>query len=692
MASRKNKNEAKLSDDEKIVQQAQERFKYAMEWESNFRERFTEDIKFYYGDSENGYQWPGDVRKSRDIDKKPVLTINKTRVFCLQVLNEARQNKPAIKVKPVGEKASYEGAEVCSGIIRHIEYNSNAQNAYDNATTTQVQGGIGYWRVLTDYVDQDSFDQDIFIRPVRNAMSVLLDPDIMEFDGSDARYGFVYEDVAKDKFDTDYPKFKDTIGQSNLAGSPDWIDKDHIRVCEYYRRNEKKTKLLSFSVDGKETTVTADELPKNVLKELTDDPETKVRDVCKYEVEWFKIAGDQIVKRGEWAGSTIPLVRVVGEESIIENQMDRRGHVRMLKDPQRIYNYNSSASVEFVAQQGKIPWMGPAAAIEGYETYWNNANVDNYAYLPFKHVDDDGRPLPPPMKAPPPTPGQAYVQGLQIADQEMRMVTGQYESSMGEQAVMDRSGIMVDKRQRQGDNATFHFVDNRAAAIRYTGRIIVELIPKIYDTRRTLKILGQDGVESSIVIDPSAQKEYMEQKARNAEKINIVFNPGFAKYAVEVEVGPAYATRRQDAFAAFTQIMAAQPELMKVAGDLMFRAADFPMADELADRLKTMIPPEVLGKGPNPQVAMLLQQNQKLQQSIQMLMEQYAQLKTQKTSGEASKEIESYRAETERLKTMLGGLDPQQIAALTAQLVLQAMNTNIPPAAPANAVEAPALG
>lgn len=698
--ARKTSKKSGLSDDEQIVKEARERLKRGIDWEATFRSRYLEDIKFYNGDPDNGYQWPLDVRKNRDVEKRPVLTINKVRQYCLNITNDAKQNKPSVKVRPVGNEATYEGAQVMEGIVRHIEYQSNAQAIYDNANGFQVQGGVGYWRLLTRYVSPDSFDQDIFIEGVRDPMSVVLDPDAKEPDRSDMNWGFIFEDVAKDKFDYEYPDHKDSVGSSSLGNIPDWIDEHHVRVCEYYRRKPKKGKLIAM-VDPstqKQVVIRSEKIPAPILKAVLDDPNTKSRDIIDWEVQWFKIAGDIIVDRSEWVGTTIPIVQIIGEESIIEGVMDRKGHVRALKDPQRIYNYYSSSSVEFVALQSKTPWLASAEAIEGYETYWGTANTVNHAVLTFNELDDAGNKLTRPERQQPPVMASAYMSGLQIASEEMRMASGQYQADLGEPG-NERSGKAINARQRAGDNATYHFVDNQAIGIRYTGKIIIEVAPKIYDTKRTLKIMGEDGVESEVLIDPQAAQEFVKQQMQDQEKIKIIFNPSFASYSVESDVGPAYATQRQEAFNAFTQIIAANPDLMKVCGDLMFRAADFPMADELAERLKRLVPPAVLGKGPDPQTVQLLQQNQNLQQHIQTLMQDYASLRaerdaqghradteafnaaTKRVTEEQQKQIDTYKAETDRMKALLAGFDPEALASMTAQLVLASLQTPMPPAA-----------
>lgn len=677
---------AAFTDDEKIVIEARDRFKKCVDWESIARSRQLEDEKFYFGDTDNGYQWPTDVRKNREIEAKPCLTVNQVRQHCLLVTNDSKQNKAAIKIRPVGNKATYEGSQVMEGIVRHIEYQSNAQQVYDHANEKQVRIGVGYWRVQTDYVDETTFDQEIYIKKIENPHNVFRDPDAQEQDKSDMRFAFVYTNVPRDEFNNEYPEYKDKVGQSALSTAEDWLSDDHVRVAEYYRRVEKRDELIVYlDPQGNPQSIFMKGVPKELLDPILAMPDTKRRPVMRQEVQWFKIAGDQVIDRTIWMGSTIPIVQIVGEESVIEGQYDCRGMVRYLKDQNRMYNYWTSAATEQVALQTKIPYIGSARAIEGYEEYWQNANKMNYSILPYNSRDDEGNDVPPPQRIEPPAMSQAYVQGMQIAVEEMRAASGQRQPQMG-QPGNETSGKAINARQRQSDIATYHFVDNQAVGILYTGKILIELIPKIYDTKRIIRIMGEDGVESTVVVDPQAQKEFQQQQQNNQKKVEIIFNPSFAKYSVEADVGPAYATRRQEAFNAFVQIMSAQPDLMKVAGDLMFRAADFPMAEDLAERLRRMVPESVLADGPSPELQQAMQQNQQLNEHIKMLLGTYQEERIKWMAASHDKTIDAvraendrvlgaYKAETDRMKVLEAGLDPSKIAAMTAQLVLQVLQT-----------------
>ncbi len=670
---------------EKILQEAKDRFKLCQDWEAVARQRGLDDLKFVEADAENGYQWPAEIRRARDVDKRPSLTINKARQHCLLVLNECRQNKPAVKIRATGGGATAASAQVFEGIVRHIEYQSNAANAYDTASEFQIKIGIGYWRVVTDYEAADSFNQEIFIRRVHDPFSVYLDPDIAEMDGSDARFAFVFEDIPVDAFERLHPDLKDDVGRTALQASDDWTDSKYVRVAEYWRRVEKREELLSIAdpATGQRISVLARDLTGALVTELKADPQTRTRTTTTDEVEWYLIAGSRVVEMKRWPGRYIPIVRVVGEETVIERTLDRKGHARALKDPQRIYNYWSSGAVENVALQSKTPYVGTAAAFEGYETYYQTANLVNHAFLPFNAYDDNGQKLDPPVRQAPVQLPEAYLHGLQISSREMMAVSGQYEAALGERGD-ERTGVALQERQRTGARATYHYVDNLATAIRFTGKILLDLIPKIYDTPRVLRILSEDGKESHIEIDP-AQKaplaEGMPQQAAPmsptmspvAKAATRIFNPAIGKYEVQAEVGPNFATRRQEAFAAFGQIIAQRPELVAVIGDLLLKGGDFPMADEAAERLRRMVPPMALGEGPPPEVAELQQQVENLKSSLTAALQALSDKADEQRLDADNVAVDAFKAETERLKAFLDAMDPTALAVMVRKTVHDAL-------------------
>lgn len=655
--------------DDDIVKEGKKRFSAAVDWESVARPRGDYDYKFANADAHNLYQWEMAIYNSRQWVGKPCLTINKTKTHCLQVINDAKQNKPGVNVRPVGENASFEAAQIFMEVIRHIEYVSNAESVYDNATMFQVQRGIGYWRVVTEAIDTRSFDQEIYIRPIKDPNTVYLDPDISQADGSDARFGFIFEDMPRDLFDEKYPEYKNEIGWGASFDGFDgnnslWLNRDNVRVAEYYRKTQKKEKLVTFIHPERGHRITAymselDELGKAIFKQIKNNESQlpwqnrtyNERNVVTDNVEWFKIAGNSIIDRGPWLGKYIPIVRVVGEETVIDGVWDVKGLTRTLLDPQRMYNFNSSAEVEFISVQTKSPYTAPAEAIEGHEEEWANLNTRNPALLTYNQYTEDGKELREPKRIAPPQPSQGHVTGMQIAQNEMMMATGQYQSQFGE-AENAKSGVAINARQRQGDRATYHFIDNQAVAIRFTGKILIDLIPKVYDTERVIRMSASDGSILNVKIDPNAKVPYQKinnpegpQMDKRQQMVDIIFNPNVGMYDVISEVGPSFATRRQEAFNALTQIAAQNKEFMGIAGDILWKVADFPEAQVLAERWRKIIPKNITGDAMDPAIEQAMEQAaNKIEQLLAVITKQTQEL----ADKDKEADIRAYQAETNR--------------------------------------------
>lgn len=687
------------TEDEKLVIEAQARFQRCQDFEGDFRKLFNDDLKFVSADSDNGYQWPDAMRNQRQSDAKPCLTINKTRQHALMVINEAKENRPSVKVNAVGGDASYDSAQVYEGVIRHIEYQSNATDAYDTALDFQVKTGIGYWRVVTEYAGDDSFDQELFIRRIRNPLTVYLDPDIKEMDGSDAKFGFIFDDMKREDFNRKYPKFKDMVGTSVLGEGnyTSWCTDDAVRVAEYYYVDYEKDTLIALPMPQQNADGTVSEVLEMItlsalresMPDLAEvamaDKTIQKRPIQKQKVLWCMIGGDQIIDRSEWVGSTVPIVRVVGEECIIEGKLDRKGHVRNLKDPQRIYNYWSSSAVEHVALQTKTPYIGGARSIEGYENQWEHANTSNDSILIYNDVDDQGNPLMAPQRTEAPVMSAAYMQGMQVAAEEMKMVSGQNDALMGAPS-NEISGIAIGKRSKQGVQSTMQYRDNQAKAIRYTGKILIEAIPRVYDTPRTIRILAEDGSDDTIQIDPNQQQPMTETpKQDGTDGVNRAFNPAMGKYEVIADTGPNYSSKREEAFDAMTAIAVADPTFLGKAGDLYFKAGDFAMADELSERYKNSIPAEIRGEAPPPEQQMLQQQLDQAAQQVQQLQAQLAAaLQTaadydkKAENKDKETEIKAFTATTDRLKVFVDKMTPEQAAILAAQSIGQSLADPMP--------------
>lgn len=639
-----------------VVRDAQEKWQRCYDWESTSRQQALEDYKFANGDSDNNYQWPGDILDARGGPEsdRPILTINKVRQNCLQITNDARKNKPAMTFRPVGNGATAQSAQIWNGIARHIEAQSLAQACYDMATNFLVQAGIGYWIVKTDYVSDKSFDQDIYIRPVRNPWSVLLDMDAKEPDRSDANFGFVTEDVPREIFERKYPKYKELANEMSFDDSgATWITRDHIRVAEFYRKEMTKDTLFAYFQENSPTPqmLYKSELKGALLEQVENNPRTREREVLRSAIKWYFIVGDKVVKKQDWPGKYIPIVQISGEETIIDHKFDRKGHVRYLKDAQRMYNYYSSSAVEFGALQTKTPWLAPAQAIEEHEEDWNKSNIENKSVLVYNAIDDAGNPIPPPQKIPPPTAAPLCIQGMEIASNEIMVASGQYPATMGAPG-NERSAKAIMERERQSDTSTYHFTDALAIGIRYTGKIIKDLVPKIYDTPRIMQIMQEDGKTLEVQVNPAAQKAYEEQQAEDTQAIARIFNPSIGDYEVMADVGPDWGTKREESFNAFSMLLGQAPQMIPILGDLLLRSGDFPMAESAAERLYRMLPPQAKGEGPTPQEQAMQQRIAALQESLMTLLHDKSKLEIELKGKEQGKLIDAFNAATARLKAL----------------------------------------
>lgn len=668
-----------------IVSEATKRFNRCAERESPARHNFLADYRFAHGDSDNGYQWPNRIRNNRDLDARPCLTMNIARQHNLQIINEAKQNKSSVAFRATGGAATKDAADMYEAMFRQVEYASDAQEAYETACEYQVAGGWGWWRLVTEYEGNNTFNQCFRIKRVWDPLSVYLDMDCQTKNGSDARYAFVFDLVPNDQLNEAYPWLKGMgVEASPLGGTTSedsWNIKDHTRVCEYFRKVPKSDKLASF-IDpktGQRAQLKKSKMPQEVWDVISKAPLTKIRDITDWEIQWFLIVGQRVVDKTIWPGKYIPLVRVLGEETVIDGVLDRKGHTRAMKDAQRMYNYNASAQVEFVALQGKTPWIVAARAIEDYESMWNTANVTNHSVLVYNHLNDEGQEgtVPKPEKSPPPTASPAFDTGMETAFNQMMMTSGQWQNQMG-MGGNERTGTAIGRRQEQGFTAVFHFQNNYAEALRFTGKQFLDIAPKILDTKRLMKLQMDNGEDFDLEINPQAQQAFQQTLDENQKVIWRVLNPNLGEYDVQAEVGPAYGTRREETVRAMTLLLTQNPQLTAVIGDLLLSAMDFKEAGEAAQRLKRMVPPQALGQGPTQQEQMLQVQMQSLQQALTKAMQQLGEQKIKMLSREELRDINAYKAVTDRIKAGKDSLpaDVPGLVALVQDILNEAQNTS----------------
>lgn len=621
-----------------IIAAARKRLAEAIEGDHENREDALDDLEYIAG-----FQWDESERQRRHDAMRPCITINRLPQFVRQVTGDIRQLNPAISVLPADSAATADTAEVIEGMTRHIEYRSDGSSVYERAAESAAQCGMGYFRILTEYESDDSFNQEILIETIDNPFSVYFDPDARKSTREDANYCFITTQMPEDDFREAYPDASpvDVHHDGDTDGLEHWREAGEVVVAEYFWK-EAYTKKIGLLRDG--TVIENPQAFHDVVN---------TRSVQAHKVMWVKMSGHEVLEEPkEYPCKHIPVIAVMGEEIHIGERRVRSSVIRYAKDPQRLYNYYSSAQAETIALQPKTPYIATAKQVQGYEADWAAANESNDAVLLY--TPDEKAPGAPQRSAPP-VASQALAQEAMKAGEDMKATTGIYDAGLG-QASNEKSGVAIRQRQLESDISTSIYTDNLSKAIGQCGRILVDMIPKIYDTQRTVRIVGKDDTEQMVDINAMAVDQ-------NYNPVPI--NPlGNGKYDVRVTVGPNYTTRRQETAESMMQFVQAFPAAGQVAGDLIVKAMDWPDADKLAERLEKTLPPGMIDQSDDPQAQqqMMAQQQQAMQ--AQQQEQQFAQ---------AMKEMEMRKHQAEAVEAEAQAQEAQfkaqeaQAKMLTAQ-------------------------
>lgn len=595
-------------DEQEFLRVAKERFDLCVEHESHTRDEELDDLKFMVGQ-----QWPVEIRNDREQTKRPCLTINRLPQFVRQITNDGRQNRPSIKINPVDNGATTDTAKVLQGMIRHIEYASHADIAYDTALSWSAKCGLGYFRLRTGYASPFSFQKEILIDLIKNRFSVYLDPWYQKPDGSDSIFGFITEDMS------DY-EFKSTFPKAKMCGMSDWgslgdtsslfITKDTVRVAEYYYKVWEEADIVQL---------TSGKVIEKKLLEKIKLPEheriVKERRALIPRIKWAKITAFEVLERADVEGQWIPILPVIGEEDVVEGKRILSGVIRHAKDSQRMYNYSKSAQAEVIGLAPKSPFIVAEGQIEGFEKQWETANTKNWAYLQYKLKSLAGVPAPPPQRTNWEPPVQALSASAAENIEEMKGTTGLYDENLGNRSNAE-SGVAIQRRTTQGQISNFHFIDNLSKSMRHAGRIIVNWIPQVYNEAQTVRILGDDGEVSMVQIN----QVFKENGVDKAHFLDL------GTYDVTVDTGPSYQTKRQEAVASMIDFTKVAPQYAGGIADLMVGNMDWPMAKECAARIKKMLPANITddGKDEIPQQAKA--QMAQMNQMVQIMSKQNAEL------------------------------------------------------------------
>jgi hypothetical protein len=554
--------------------------------------------------------------------------------------------------------------------------------AYDTACENQVSYGEGYIRLLTEYCDDNTFDQDIKIGRIRNSFSVYMDPTMQDPTGADAKYCFVTEDLTRDEYTRLYPDAAPIstlqslgVGDQSISN---WLNEDTIRVADYYYIDYDRATLNLYPGNATAFSGTPED---KQLKAFYGKP-IKSRESDRPKVRYCKINGYEILEQREWVGKWIPVIRIVGNEFEVDGRLYVSGLVRNAKDAQRMYNYWVSQEAEMLALAPKAPFIGYGGQFEGYEDKWKTANTQNWPYLEVNPdvTDGQGTAFPLPQRAQPPMASSGLLQAKAGAAEDIKSTTGQYNASLG-MSSNERSGKAILARQREGDVGTYHYGDNLARGVRHIARQLVDMIPKIYDTQRIARIIGEDGETKMVKINPDQPQPVNKIVDEQGIVIEKIYNPGVGKYDVVATTGPGYATKRQEALEAMAQLLQGNPQLWTVAGDLFVKNMDWPGAQEMSKRFAKTIDPKLMSDGEdNPALVAAQQQMQAMGAEMEQM---HTMLQNVSKSMEAQDmkrkdyeaEIKAYQAETQRISAVQAGMNPEQIQDIVMGTIAAALDT-----------------
>lgn len=677
----------------KFMANMRRQFRLASSAESECRADQLDDRRFRASE-----QWFEDDMADRERENQVVLTVNRIPQFLAQVTNQARAAKAGITVVP-RTSANIDAAAILQGYIRDIELASDADTAYITAAELQAEIGLGYIRVITEYDDQDPaawFKQRLRIKRVRNRFMIYVDPLFQEFDGSDFRFAFEIEDLPPEEY---YDRFKNITTPSSLDDfqsigdqRPDWMPNGSIRVARYWYVEEKRERVVLLKMlNGEEQAVRKSDVNLDVLlglgAEIINQRDMTVKVVRHCVVDGIRILddADEDGTQGKlWPGHCIPLVPVIGYQIDLEGRVDYRGMVRDAKDPQRMYNYWLSATTETVALAPKAPWVMAEGQDENYEEQWDNANIRKYSRLVYTPVSAGGQLAPPPQRQAVEPPIMAMTALIRQADNDLKAVMGFHDASLGERGPAE-SGKAILARQKQGEIGNSHFLDNLAMAIRQVGRILLGVIPSLHDKPELIRTVAEDGSVEMVYHYPGT----MPPDQPLPEGVTKVVDLRKGVFDVQATVGPSFISQRREAVAQMGELLQKSPSLAQALGDLWVGNMDAPWAKEAAERLKKMVPPELL-EGEDGEEAKIppqaMQQIQQAMQQVQMLgmqMQVITQERDQLAQKVASKEVESaakieiekIRADMDLRITEMKQASDMQMASLDRQLKvsLQAM-------------------
>ena len=646
-------------DNEKLLIKMRQRHKIMVEADERNREDAMEDFAFIQvpdgRDTTGQGQWEQNMLSERGT--RPAYTFNKLRTVMALIRNDIRANTPSAKVRGI-EGGDVQTAEIFEGLIRNILNVSDFDTVVDGAANYMVNAGYGAWRLVSEYSSDTAFEQSVRVEEIINPMCLYCDPSDKSSKKDKAKDWILTEKISEADFEARYPKAEKVSFEGHEFDDDDeWYgtEEEDVRIAEYWYKVPHQKEIWQLQ-DGKVVDSESDEAA-NIPPEMIKDTRTVDADKIM-----MCIASGNAILEGptEWGGTKFPFIVVYGEHFVVEGRVVWYGAGRWCKDSQRDYNISRTAISETIAQAPQAKWWTTPKQSEGNTANWEEAHVKNF---PFLQYNPDPEAPGPPVRMDASVVPIALIQQVQMAAGEINMTSGRNENDYGAPNAAS-SGKQELIRNQQGDLATYNYPDNMGKAIQRTWELLIDLVPKVYDTERELRVLGTDGVEDYKVINTFAPDPVTGEPT----KINDL---SVGVYDTTVTMGPSFATKRMEFVEMMNGIVGNNPETMSMYGDLFFKAMDMPYSDEMSKRAETMLPPQIqqlMQKGDDmpPEVMAMMQQANQAMQVVQEQMAQVQQAAQQVELG--ATENEQGKAEIEKLISQLEAKQAQFEAKVAQQL------------------------
>lgn len=652
-------NEAGINEMDVIAQAN----KHINTWNSHFNENVTrgkDDMNFVLRD-----QWTAVERSEFTRLFKPAMTFNKLYDVVKKITGEQRKNKPDLIVRSLTGKATQEQIKLRADLVRTISYQSQNDLVYQTAFKSALMMGFGAFQICLDYESPKSFNRIIRYDLIPDSTRCIWDPTAIKPHKGDGNYCGRFYVYTRDEFFATYPYVTNPVSYIDPYMLLDfqWTTRDTITVCDYFVKEWYPVVIYKLS-DGR--VVNSEEWEKiqeqhKEKKRIVEDAMVEAiidremprivneRQTQDYRIMHYRMIRDQIIDFSVWPSKQLPIIFVDGDSYYVEGRQYTRSFIHEARDAQKFINYVGSEIAAEIKNRRREQWLGTPDNILGYEQEWRNPELQ----MGILRAKPDPKTGQMPQKMPAWDLSPALLQNFQRGTQDIREILGfsETEALQGR----DISGKARRERKLEGSMSAYVFFDNLNQAVEQGGRIVNDLLPYIVgDDERHMVLSKKDGKTESIVLNQQMRDGGIENQIAEGD------------FDVEIDSGPSFAIQKSEALEFFQQTIANNPQVFNLIADLWASNLDIQQMETVRERLKNLVPPQILAKEegkqlppqpPSPQEQMMQMEMQAKQAEIKNKMAEM-QIKAEQL------QLEREQAQLDQAELMLKAQKVQSDAEL----------------------------